>query len=384
MDPPTAPLGRRRFLVLVGGAAAYEYLRPGAALAKKLASGPPTLQPWTLPELSPEGGIELAKAVIGAAVLAPSHWNTQPWRMETEGESIRLVADPSRSLPVVDPEQSSMYIALGAALENMLIALRAYGRQPSVEYLPDAGTKPVVARVTWTPVETRRDRVLFSAIPLRRTNRRDYDERGIYMQNRAALNAQLPSDVKVHWIDDRDRIEALGDLVRDAAEAQLDDPRTQKEQFAWMRFDDQARKHGDGIKVDDLEYGGPALWFAGRTLNPGSMFARFGQGSAVRHARGAVRSSGALALFTIANGNPRAWINGGQAFERFVLRATSLGIAHQPIHAPIEVARFRGDLARAFGAIGEEPLLLVRLGHAKTPDPSMRRSVAMVASFRSS
>lgn len=383
MDPPGG-LGRRQFMVLVGGAAAWQILHPGAAWARKLAAGPPQLQPWSLPDPPPEGGIELAKAVIGAAVLAPSHWNTQPWRMETEGESIRLVADPSRSLRVLDPDQRSMFVALGAALENMLIALRAYGRQPSVEYLPDAGPKLVAARVTWTSADTRRDRVLFSAIPLRRTNRRDYDERGIYMQNRAALSAQIPSDVHIHWIDERKRIDELGDLVREATEAQLRDRRVQDEQFAWMRFDDQARKRGDGIRIDDLEYGGPALWFAGRTLNPGSMFSRFGQGSTVRHARGAVRSSGALALLTIPNGNPRAWINGGQAYERLALRATTLGIAHQPIHAPVETPRFRGDLVRAFGAIGEEPLLLLRLGHAKAPDHSMRRSVATVASFRSS
>ena len=383
MDPPSA-LARRKFLVLVGGAAAWHYLAPGEAVAKRLAASPLSLQPWSLPDTPPESGIELAKAVIGAAVLAPSHWNTQPWRMETEGESIRLVADPSRALPVLDPDQQSMYVALGAALENMLIALRAYGRQPSVEYLPESGTKQVAARITWNESDMRRDRLLFSAISLRRTNRRDYDERGIYMQNRAALSAQLPSDVRVHWIDDRDRIHSVGDLVREATEAQANDRRAQAAQYAWMRFDDQARRRGDGIAIDDLEYGGPALWFAGRTLNPNSMFGRFGQGSAVRHARGAVRSSGALALLTIANGNPRSWITGGQAFERFALRATSLGIAHQPIHAPIEVPRFRGDLVRAFGAIGQEPLLLVRLGHAKQPDPSVRRAVSMVASFRSS
>jgi hypothetical protein len=54
------------------------------------------------------------------------------------------------------------------------------------------------------------------------------------------------------------------------------------------------------------------------------------------------------------------------------------------VHAPIEVTRFRGDLVRAFGAVGQEPLLLVRLGHAKSPDPSVRRGVSMIASFRSS
>ena len=107
--------------------------------------------------------------------------------------------------------------------------------------------------------------------------------------------------------------------------------------------------------------------------------------NAIHKARGAVRSAGALALLTTPATGPLAWVNAGQAWERFALRATSLGIAHQPHHAPIEVARFHGDLSRAFGApVGEQPLMLVRLGYAKQPHASVRRGVAMVASFRNS
>ena len=378
-------LDRRQFLVTLGGAAAYATLRPGLAWAEKAGLAAPPLQPWSLPDEPAGNGVELAKAVIAAGVLAPSHWNTQPWRMESEGESIRLVADTGRAMPVNDPDQRSMLVSLGASLENMLIALRAYGYYPKVDYFPQAGPKLVVASVTWGGRENVRDRLLFGAIPRRRTNRRGYDERGIHMQNRAALSAQIPADVHLHWLDEPGRIRALADLVRDATEAQAKDKRAQAEQFAWMRFGgDDARRHGDGVTVGDLEFGGPVAWFAGRTFNPKSRFQRFGVGSAGRQARGLVRSAGTLALLTVPVSNPLAWVNGGQAYERFALRATTLGIAHQPMHAPIEVARYRGDLLKAFGAIGEEPLMLLRLGHAKAPEPSVRRAVSVVASFRSS
>src|SRR5436309_3341984 len=99
------PLDRRRFLVLVGGAAAYLALRPHLGWAGKLAEGIPHLQPWALPDEPPGSPIELARALIGAAVLAPSNWNSQPWRFEAEGTSIRLVADTQRSLPFTDPDQ---------------------------------------------------------------------------------------------------------------------------------------------------------------------------------------------------------------------------------------------------------------------------------------
>jgi hypothetical protein len=39
---------------------------------------------------------------------------------------------------------------------------------------------------------------------------------------------------------------------------------------------------------------------------------------------------------------------------------------------------------RQFGAAGEEPLALFRLGHANRPPATPRRSVALVTSFRNS
>ena len=75
---------------------------------------------------------------------------------------------------------------------------------------------------------------------------------------------------------------------------------------------------------------------------------------------------------------------GGQTYERLALMATDLGIAHQPINDAIDREPWRSEVLRRFGAVSEEPLMLVRLGHARSPDPSFRRGLATVASFRNS
>src|SRR5262249_448339 len=66
----------------------------------------------------------------------PSHWNTQPWRFESEGQMIRIVVDRQRALTQIDPDGRSLYLSVGAALENLLIAARAYGLRPTVLSLP--------------------------------------------------------------------------------------------------------------------------------------------------------------------------------------------------------------------------------------------------------
>lgn len=378
-------LDRRRFLTVVAGAAAYTALRPHWAWAARSRSRLLTLQPWTLPAEAGRSPIEVARNLVGAAVLAPSHWNTQPWRFECEGTSIRLVADTQRSLPVIDPDQRNLYAALGAALENMVIAARAYGLRPNVTYFPHGGANQVVAEIAWTNGEMRRDRALFAAIPERRTNRREYDGRGIYMQNRAQLIAQIPDGVHLHWVDDRRVLRGIADGVHESVRARVLEPRAQTEQFGWMRFgDDDAQRRGDGITVESLEIGGLAGWLGGRTFRPRSWLLRFGAEGAARQARTGVRTAGALALLTMPRAGEAQWLAAGQAYERFALRATELGIAHQPLSEPLENSATRTEVLQRFGANGEQPVLLVRLGHAKRPPASVRRSVALVASFRNS
>jgi nitroreductase len=384
LEVRTERLDRRRFLILLGGAAAHAAIGPRLAWSLKLGRHRPS-RPWALPLNPPTNPIELARALVGAAVLAPSDWNSQPWRMEVEGNSVRLVADPQRALPVTDPDRTGMMISLGAALENLLIAMRAYGLRPTVTYFPDGDRPRAVAEVSWVNGDLRRDRELFAAIPNRRTNRRGYDGRGIFMQNRAALTAQVSDDLRLHWMDDREQMRAIADLVHDATRSQILDPASQAERMSWMRFgDDEARERGDGVSVDALELGGPARWFAGRYFNPKSRWLGLGANSAAKQAREAIRSAGAMALFTTTRRTESLCVTCGQVYQRFALKATRLGIAHQPMSAPIEVEACRGDLLRSFRAGGEQPLMLVRLGHAKAPRPSVRRSVALVATFRNS
>ena len=383
-DPPRI-LGRREFLIVVGGAAAYTALRPVDAWARHARAGAVALQPWALPAEAPAGGLDLARALVGAAVLAPSDWNTQPWRFEVDPESIRLLADAQRALPTSDPDRRGLMVSLGAALENLVVAARSYGLQPTVRYRPDGGAHGAVAEVTWNGGGPRRDRELFGALTDRRTNRRNYDGRGLVPGARAQLAAQVADGPRLHWLDGRDALRELADLVHDAVHAQVSNRRIQAEQHAWLRASPQdAQRRGDGVPVDALGTSGPANWFAGRYYDPDSWFLRFGAGSLAKRAREGVRSAGAVALLTTTARDESAWIMGGQAYERLALKATQLGLSHQPINAPLELERFRGPLLRRFGVAGEEPLMLVRCGHDRRVPHTPRRAVSVVASFRNS
>jgi len=61
------------------------------------------------------------------AILAPSTHNTQPWRFTTGSDRLLVYRDRSRWLQVADPSQRELHLSVGCALENLLIAARAFG-----------------------------------------------------------------------------------------------------------------------------------------------------------------------------------------------------------------------------------------------------------------
>jgi hypothetical protein len=75
--------------------------------------------------------------IVRYAILAPNGHNTQPWQFHAEGNAIDIRPDFSRATPVVDPDDHHLYVGLGCAAENLLIAATATGRPGQLD--TDAG-----------------------------------------------------------------------------------------------------------------------------------------------------------------------------------------------------------------------------------------------------
>lgn len=67
------------------------------------------------------------RMLVHFATLAANGHNTQPWKFAIQENAIEIHPDTSRRLPVVDPVHRELWISLGCALENLLIAARADG-----------------------------------------------------------------------------------------------------------------------------------------------------------------------------------------------------------------------------------------------------------------
>src|SRR5262249_61921329 len=82
-----------------------------------------------------------------AAILAANPHNSQPWLFRVSDTRIDLFAAANRNLGSVDPYSRELYIGLGCALENLLLAAQAEGYAFELSLMPDATRTDHVARV---------------------------------------------------------------------------------------------------------------------------------------------------------------------------------------------------------------------------------------------
>ncbi|MER6873812.1 hypothetical protein ABT279_27035, partial [Amycolatopsis sp. NPDC000673] len=118
---------------------------------------------------------------LAAAVRAPSPHNTQPWRFVVDGPRIEVWLDRDRVLPVADPAGREARLSCGAAVGNLVLALRVNGVRSRVRIVPDAADRDLLAVVS-IEGNTRPstvDRRLAEAVYRRHTNRRPMSDRPV-------------------------------------------------------------------------------------------------------------------------------------------------------------------------------------------------------------
>jgi hypothetical protein len=318
----------------------------------------------------------MLETLIHHATLAPSGHNTQPWRFSAQDGLIRIHPDLSRRLPVVDPDDHALYISLGCALENLVIAAAHHGRNASIDSFPPDEPEPCL-RVTLTPNGGDGDEALFRAIPARQSNRRRYDGRAVPREQvDALLRANTFDNVTVMpFLPDAPETEPIIGFIKEGNRAQFNDPAFVRELVGWIRFSrKEVHTRRDGLSAAALGFPPIPRWLGTliltRLVKP--------EGEATKQ-EAAVRSSSLLLLFIAHRHDMRHWVDVGRSFQRVALTATSLGIAHAHVNMPCEVEPIRAKLVAHLGLnAGKQPLLLIRFGYTKPLPQSPRRPLQEV------
>ncbi len=295
----------------------------------------PAYEPWRRWRSDPSEG---PLALVRAAILAANPHNSQPWLFRVGDSRIDLFADPARDIGAVDPDHREMYIGLGCALENLLLAAGARGLAWRLGLMPDRAHATHVARIDLTP-GPRATSELYEAIPHRHTNRGPYDRsRAVPPELLDAMTRSAGDDARLSWlVSDTDR-RRLGQLIVRATEAIVADDAQSRASARWFRFRwADVQRHRDGITID-ANLTDPLMRVAAKMLPPLSRERsdRFWLAATRDTFVATAAGFGILSVHDARDNAQR--LRGGRAWQRLHLQATARGLALQPLNQPTERA----------------------------------------------
>lgn len=286
--------------------------------------------------------------LLNYAILAPSSHNSQPWRFNVSDERIKLYADGSRWLSVADADKREMYISLGAALENLILAAEHFGYNSTVTYF--SGQEDLVAEVSLkagSPQSSNSS--LFRAITARRTNRDPYETRAISQADLDYIRKfSSHPDTAILFSQDPDTKEAFRELVVQADRALYSDINYRSELGSWL---------SQGV------------------MGPRGLEAKMAQLAVVFLDVGPeetekdsdrINSTPCIGFISTAENDSISSLQAGRALERLWLAASSRGLGLQPMSQPLEVRQTREKLAALLPAASEKRVVqqAFRLGYA--------------------
>jgi nitroreductase len=352
----------------------------------------PAYVPWDeWPGIEADGN----RRPLRAAILAASPHNTQPWLFTVSPRDITIYADRTRHLGTFDPFRREMHLGLGCAIENFVLAARAFGTAAAVE--PATGRlepcpppqRVLAARIALGVSQPARDS-LVEAIPRRHTDRGAYRDRAPGPERLYGL-ADLVSgpNVRVAFISEPGARRELGAIIVKATERIIADSEMSMDSFRWIRTGRrEVAAHRDGITIDAS--GASRLVTAAAKILPDLGAARTDQIWLATTRDVHTAATPVFGLILVRNRlDMLQAIEAGRAWQRLHLAATAQGLAAQPLNQPVEMVdrhqmlgrsdEFGPALATLARAEGWEPTFVFRLGCARRKAPrSPRRPLSDV------
>ena len=363
-------ISRRDWLRLAAGAAGgVIILGDGTGCGYYAAESGAAYAPWVFP------GAETAPEMIAAraAILAANPHNSQPWAMRVAASGIDLHADFTRNLGTIDSLLREMYIGLGCALENLVIAAQVSGRAAAVQLLPDPSNSSLVASVSLTPATASVD-PLFAAISRRHTNRGRYADAPPSAELAPALQ-NLVTDPGVQlriFTSDADKATFRSGTI-DATTAFIADAEMSRDSNSWYRQSAaDILAHRDGITLDASGNGAATRFFGKELGRPSDATAN---GYWLDGTRGDQTTGSAFCILSSPASNGRDdQLRIGRVYQRIHLWAVSEGLASQPLNQMAELQDREETLGRAprfatilnslMGASDRRAQMLFRIGYA--------------------
>ena len=283
------------------------------------------------------------------ALLAPSIFNTQPWRWTIRSGRLELWADRTRQLDTVDPDGRLLTLSCGVACHHAQSALGA----ATVNRLlrPD-----LIAVLSQAPGAVP-DPKLLAAIRSRHTDRRAYTRQPVTPADLNTIaDACRHQGAAIHIVSPQ-QVPTMALAAVRAGALQLSDSRYRAELMDWTH---RPPWSGDGVPTEST------VDITPRRV-PVRDFTPFGGHTTPAGPETDLGASYAV-IFT-RDDTALSWLRAGEALSAALLTATMLGLATATISEVTEVPAARDELHHIISPHNGHPQVAIRIGHPTPGEP---------------
>lgn len=304
-----------------------------------------------------------------AVQRAPSVHNSQPWEFSAGNRQVWLALRADARVELHDPESRDQLISFGAALANLILAVRSTGWRAEVSFSGAAGsgewgaTVSASRRAEPTAADLRR----YNAIPRRATYRRDFADAPVeHLLREAIVGAAGVPGVRPMWVIGPQRAHEVARHLGYAAGVFRGDRHYQRELSAWTFPQDNPSgpTEWSGMPANAMaEKGIAAIGLARpRTRIPD-----------VENLAARIEQESLMVLSTVSD-EPWEHVRAGEAMERAWLAATAQGLVVSVMTQPLHLSEVRSGISECMGT-ADVPQLLMRFGYPETiPMPRSPRN----------
>ena len=304
--------------------------------------------------------------LVRFAVLAPSSHNSQPWKFSIKDSTLRLEADRARALPKSDANYRQLFISLGCALKNCLIAADYAGFGATVVYGGE-GLDTYAELTLEKKSDHERDPAhLIFAIPRRHTNRNKYATRLPDQAFLTHMSTRVDGETQLFFVDESPEKESLADVVAESNIAIMDDVHFREELSGYVKSN--VTSSGVGMPMFGFGMPTPPSFLASFVLKRFNM----NKLSKKEDALLLKKFTPLFGVICTKGDHPESWIKAGALYEAIALAAEQEGINTAPMAAVVQFADFHKQLQKILHT-DLRPQVFFRMGYADTLTPHSPR-----------
>lgn len=296
------------------------------------------------------------KSLLKYVILAPSGYNSQPWKFRLGDNSLEIIPDYTRARINTDPEYREFFMSLGAAAFNLEVAAKHFGLAYQKSYLIDEKKENYSILFKFNGQKTKIvDSPLFTAISSRHTNRFPYSAKKLSKTLISELRLlSRPDSIDLHLVTRPGDINTFAKLIDRSFLLWSRQQALVEELETWLR--------------DDLEFSPDGLPTGVMNIYKLAINLKyFLHGSDPQVNKAALKSQNlakkapALVVISTKKDTVSDWLQAGEFFELLALTLSSQGLSVDFFNYPVALKKTRVITATLLNS-KNLPQLLFRIG----------------------